>query len=161
MTLGQRHHAVRQRDPAADLWQGRPAARFLRAVEPNQFRGPTADIKQHRAVSLRIDQWRAAGGGEARLGLAIDDFKLEAHFLRDAGTKVLAVLRRTAGFGGDQTGAGDALVLHLVAADRERGHGALDRRLAYAAGRRDALAEPDDAGESINDAKPSAVGRAT
>src|SRR6185437_16348508 len=52
-----------------------------------------------------------------------------------------------------QPGAGNAFVLHLVAANRERGDSALDRRLAQAPRRGDALAKPDDARERVHHAK--------
>ena len=61
-----------------------------------------------------------------------------------------------AGLGGDLPRAGDAALDHLVAADRERADRALDRRIGQPAGGRHALAEPDDAGERVDDAKPIA-----
>ena len=73
--------------------------------------------------------------------------------LGDAGAEFGAVLGGAAGFGRDQPRAGDAAVLHLVAADGERVDGAVDRRLAQAAGSRNALAQPDDAGKRIDDAE--------
>ena len=79
------------------------------------------------------------------LGFAVDDVQLETDFAGDAVAEFVAVFRHAASFGRDQPRAGDALVLHLVAADGERVDGAVDRRFAQAAGRGDALAEPDDA----------------
>ncbi len=107
----------------------------------------------------RIDQRRAAGGGQLGLGLAVDDFELEPDLLGDAGAEFAAVCGRAAGFGRDQARAGDAAVLHLVAADAERLDRARDRRVADAAGGRHALAQPDDAGERVDDAE-AVAGRA-
>ena len=84
-------------------------------------------------VGLRIDQRRAAGGGQRRLGLAVDDFEFEPDLLGDAGAELHAVLGGAAGFGRDQAGARDAAVPHLVAADAERLDRAHDRGLADAA----------------------------
>src|SRR6185437_1695825 len=130
----------------------------MRAVEPHQFGGAAADIEQYRAVGLRIEKRGAAGGGEPRFGLAVDHFEFEANILRDAGAEILTVFGRAAGFGRDQPRTRDALVLHLVAANRERGDSAPDRRLAQAPRRRDALAKPDDARERVHHAK-SVAGR--
>ena len=79
--------------------------------------------------------------------------------LGDAGAELGAVGGRAAGLGGDQPRAGDAAVRHLVAADAERVDRARDRRVADAAGRRHPFAEPDDAGEGIDDAE-AVAGRA-
>ena len=65
---------------------------------------------------------------------------------------------RAAGFGRDQPQALCLFGLDLVAADAERGDGALDRGVADTAGRRDALAQPDDPRERIDHAK-SVAGR--
>ncbi len=153
MALGQRHHAMRQRDPAADLRQRRSAAAFCERSSRTSSEEPPPISNSTAPSACGSISVRAAGGGEPRFGLAVDHLELEADVLRDAGAEILAVLGRAAGFGRDQAGAGDALVLHLVAADRERGDRALDRRLADAARGGDALAEPDDAGESIDHAE--------
>src|SRR4051812_20672078 len=71
---------------------------------------------------------------------------------------MLAIGRGAAGLGRDQPRAGDALVAHLIAADGKRRDCALDRSIADAAGRRDALAEPDNAREGIDDSETVAGG---
>ena len=71
-----------------------------------------------------------------------------------------AVRGRAAGLGRDQPRARHAAVAHLVAADAQRLDGAPDRGLAQAAGRCDALAEPDDARERVDDAEAVARRRA-
>ena len=71
-----------------------------------------------------------------------------------------AVAGGAAGLGGDQPRAGDAAVAHLGAAHPERIDGAQDRRLAQHARTGDALAEPDDAGERVDDAEAVAAWRA-
>src|SRR5262249_40041598 len=90
--------------------------------------------------------------------LAIDDLELEPDLFGDAGPEVVAVLGRAAGLGGDQAGAGDTAVAHLVAADAERLHGATDGGVADAARPRDALAPADDAGECVAHAEAVAGG---
>jgi hypothetical protein len=77
---------------------------------------------------LRIDQRRAAGGGEPGLGLAVDDLEIDADLRAHAVQEVDAVPGRSAGFGGDQARPRDAAVAHLVAADPQRLDGARDGR---------------------------------
>ena len=157
--LGERHHADRQRGPGADFRRGRTAVGRQRAAEQHQFGRAAADVEQDHALGVRIDQRRAAGGGEPRLGLAVDDFERDPDLLADAGQELGPVGGGAAGFGRDQPRAGDAAVRHLVAADGERLDRARDRRLADAAGCRYPLAQPDDAGERVDDAE-AVAGRA-
>ena len=76
----------------------------------------------------------------------------------DPVAKPVGVRGRAAGLRCDQPQRAGLSGADLVAADAERGDGALDRGLADAAGRRDALAEPDDPREGIDHAK-SVAGR--
>ena len=82
----------------------------------------------------------------------IDDLELEAGFLGDAGAEFFAVLGGPAGFGGDQPRARDAAA-RILSRQTERVDRAHDRRLADAAGRGDALAQADDAGERVDHPK--------
>ena len=107
---------------------------------------------------LRIEQRRAADHGERRFGLAIDHLKPDAGLGGDPVPKTVGIRRRAAGFGRDQPQALGLSGVDLVAANAERGDGAFDRGVADAAGRRDALAEPDDPRERIDHAK-SVAGR--
>ena len=158
VSLGKRDDAVRQRNPAANLRQRRTPTPFLRARQPYDFRRAAADIEQDGTVGLRVDQRRAAGGGKPGFRFTVDDLELKAGFLGDAGKKRGAVLRRPAGFGRDQPGAGHALVFHLVAANGERRERPPDSGVAQAARRRDALSQPDDTGKRIDDAETLACG---
>ena len=90
VALGQRHHAMRQRDPAADLRRRRTLPCALRAIEANEFGGATDE--EHDAVCLRIEQRRATGGGERRFGLAVDDLQRQTDFWRRRARNSLAVL---------------------------------------------------------------------
>ena len=105
-----------------------------------------------------IEQRRAADHGERCFGLAIDHLQPDAGLGGDPVAKAFGVRGRAAGFGRDQPQPLCLLGLDLVAANAERGDGALDRGLADAAGRRNALAEPDDPRERIDHAK-SVAGR--
>src|SRR6202035_1780430 len=96
--------------------------------------------------------------GEPRFGRRIDDLELETGQFGNALAECLAVLGGAARLGGDEAGADNAARVHLVAADLQRLDRALNRRLADAARGGDALAEPDDAGESVDDAKAVAGG---
>src|SRR5262245_6392541 len=106
-----------------------------------------------------VDERRAAGGGKLGLGLAVDDLEIEPDLVRDAGAEFGSVLRRAAGLRRNEPRAGDTARLHLVAADGERRDRARDRRIADAAGGGNALTQPYDAGERVDN--PEAVaGRA-
>src|SRR5207244_12607478 len=76
----------------------------------------------------------------------------------EAGLEGGAILGGAAGLGRDQARAGDAAIVHLVAANAERLDRARDGRLADAAGGRDPLAQPDDARERVDDAESVAGG---
>ena len=82
-----------------------PASRALFAAEPDDFRRAAADIEQHDAFGGGIGQRGAAGGGKPGLGLAGDDFELQAGLLANPGDEFRAVFGGAAGFGGDQPGA--------------------------------------------------------
>src|SRR5262249_47576267 len=153
IALGQRHHAVRDRGPTADLRQGWSSAALLRASKPHYLRRAAADIEQNRAISLRIDQRRAASCSEPRFRLAIDDFERKAQFVRDTTEKLHAVLGRATSFCRDQAGAGHALVLHLVAANGQRCYRARNGGVAQAPRRLHAFTQSNAAGKCIYDAK--------
>ena len=89
---------------------------------------------RNRALGVRIDQRRAAGGRQRRLGFPVDDFELEADLLGNASAEFSAVCRGAASLGRDQPRPRDAAIAHLVAADGERLDRAPDRRVADAAG---------------------------
>ena len=153
MPFGQRNDADRQRHPALHHRLRRPAPRRLGLGEQDELGGAAADVEQDDAARLRIHQRRAAGGGEVGLGLAVDDLELDADALADDGEELGAVLGGAASFRGDQAGAGHRPVAHLVPADSERRHRAGDRGIGQPPGRRDALAEPDDAGKRVDHTK--------
>ena len=153
VALRQIHHADRDRHPAQNVRMRR--AEFARPgrTEPHQLGRAAADIEQDHALRLRIEQRRAAAGGQRRFGFAIDDLELETDLLGHARAKIDAVLGRAAGLGRDQPRPRHRAVLHLVAADGERIDGALDRGVAQAAGLRQALTQTDDAGKCIDHAE--------
>src|SRR5262249_52623993 len=81
----------------------------------------------------------------------VDDFELEANLIGDAGAEFGAVRRGTTRLGRDQPCPRHAAVAHLVAANPECCDRTVDRRIADAPGRRQPLAEADDARERIDD----------
>jgi len=159
VALGERHHADRQRYPGLDLRQRRTAPAGRRTVEADQLRGATADVEQHHAIGIRIDERRAAGGGERRLGFTVDDVELEPDLLGNSRAKLVAVLGGATSLGRDQSRPRHAAVAHLVAANGQRLDGPADRRVADASGFRDAFAQSDDSGKRVDDAK-AVAGRA-
>src|SRR6185437_4365026 len=146
----------RDRHPALDAWLTWLAAGI--ALDPHQLGRAAADIEQDRATARGVEQRRAADHRKRRLGLAVDHFELDTGFGLNAIPEAIGVRGRAAGLGRDQAKAAGLPGLDLVAADRERSNGALDRRFADAAGGGDALAQPDDPGEGIDHAKAVAGG---
>ncbi len=149
--LGQGDDAARDRHPCLD---SRHWIRLVRiALDPDQFGRAAADIEQDGAASPRIEQRRAADHRERRLGLAVDDLQPDAGFGRDPLPELIGIGSRAAGFGGDQPQPPGLAIADLVAANAERGDGAVDRRLADGTGRRDPLAEPDNPRERVDHAE--------
>ena len=155
--LGQGHDAERDRHPCLDPRRGVWLVRI--ALDPDQFGRSAADVEQDGAAPIWIEQRRAAEHRERGLGLAIDDFQPDAGLGRDAVAKAGRVGGRAAGLGRDQPQPPGFAGLDLIAANAQRGDGALDRGIADTAGRRDSLAQPDDPRERIDHTK--AVARRT
>ena len=143
--LGQRDDAERNRHPRLDARRGVRLVRI--ALDPHQFGRAAADVEQDGAPPLRVEQRRAADHGERGFRLAVDHLELDASFGCDPVAKTVGIGGGAAGFGRDQPQPFCLLGLDLVAADAQRDDGAFDRGVTDAAGRRDALAEPDDPGE--------------
>src|SRR5208282_5088064 len=101
-----------------------------------------------------IEQLGTARRRQPSLGRGIDDLELEARLLGDAGTEFFAVLGRAAGRRGNEPRPPHAARAHLVTTDQQRFDRAGDCRLADAARSGNALAETNDAGERVDDAKP-------
>ena len=87
------------------------------AVEPDDLRRAAADIEEHGAFRLRIEQREAALGGEPRLRAAVDDLEVQPELRTDAAEKFAAVVGDPAGFGGDQPGARERPQRELLRAD--------------------------------------------
>ena len=130
------------------------------ALDPHQFGRAAADVEQDRAAAPGIEQRRAADHGERRLGLAVDHLEPDAGLGGDPVPKAVGIGGRAAGFGRDQPQP-----LGLAVAGSCRGRccsAAMARSIAASlmrAGRRNALAEPDDPRERIDHAK-AVAGRA-
>ena len=153
VALGKRDDADGERNPAAHVGRRRTAVGDRLPSEPHQFRRAAADIEQDRAFGLGVDQRRAAGRGEQRLGLAVHDFEIDADLLAHLRQEIPAIDGGAAGLGRDQARARDAAVAHLVPADFQRFDPARDGGVAQAARRGDPFAETDDAGEGVDDAE--------
>ena len=86
----------------ATMWLARRGERWPRDVDQRDFRRAAADVEQHDAVGVVVDQRAAARDGEPRLGLAVDDLEIEPGLGLDAVEEFAAVFGRAAGLGGDQ-----------------------------------------------------------
>ena len=148
----QRHHADRQRRPRHDV-VGEPGAAMGRDVDERDLRGAAADIEQHDAVGVTLDQRTAAGDGEPRLGLPVDDLQRQARLRLDTVEKGRAVVGRAAGFRGDQPDPPQGADRQLVGAYPQRLDGAIHRRLSKPAIGRQPFAQPHDARECVDDAE--------
>ncbi|CDX57779.1 hypothetical protein MPL3365_280047 [Mesorhizobium plurifarium] len=156
--LGERDDADGQRRPGDDV-VGEPRRTPSGQVDQRDFRRAAADIEQHYALRVALDQRAAAGNGKASLGLAVDDLELQPGLALDAIQKLDTVGGRAAGLGGDQPGFPDLAVAQLLAADLQRLDRAVHRGLAEPAAGGQPLAQPDDARESVDDAKLAVTAR--
>ena len=125
--------------------------------QPHQFRRAAADVEQDRALARRIDQRRTAGCRKPGLGLPIHHLQVDSDLIAHDVDEFGAVRRQPARLGGDQPGACHVAASHLAPADPQRVDRPADGLVAEPARRADPLAEPDDAGKRIHDAKTVAA----
>ena len=152
--LGQRHHAVRQRNPAADLRQRRPAA-------ASDASGRAAPVRRSRRRCRTAPTPSACGSISGVQPVAASAASVSRSMISSSSpTSSATRARNSAPFSAARQASVairrarvTPLVPHLVAADRERGDRALDRRIAEAARAGNALAQPDDAGERVDHAE--------
>ena len=88
----------------------------------------------------------------------VEDLDVEAESCRARGEELSAVLGDTAGLGGDEARATHLGAAELAGTDFERIEGARHGRLRQPPGLADALAETDDARESVDDTEAAARG---
>ena len=101
-------------------------------------------------------------GGERGLGLAVDDFEVEADLALRRGRGIRRRWRPSGRLRWRSGARASPPRLRILSRQIvERLDRALDRRLAEPAGGRHALAEANDARERVDDAESLAVGRAT
>ena len=139
----------------------RAVPRRRAAAEPHQFGRAAADVEQDDALGLpdrpaACSRWRRAAPRSR--GRRFRARCRPRSRTRSRNSRPLPA--DAAGLGRDQPRAGDAAVAHLGAADAQRIDRAHDRGLAQPAGAGDALAEPDDARERVDDAEAVAGRRA-
>ena len=97
--------------------------------QPDDLGGSAADVEENDAFRIRVGETGAAGRREKRLRLPIDDLQRQTGRIPHLRQEGQAVGSRAAGFRGDQTRPCDVTALNLVAADPQRGKGAIHRRL--------------------------------
>ena len=122
--LGERDHAEAKQFPLGD-----PSRSSAPARHPDDLGRPAADVEQNGRFRVLVDQFATPGRRERGLGLAIDDFKVQpepvAHVTQELGT----VDGGPARLRGHQPRPRDAARAHFVAANTQRLHCTLDRRL--------------------------------
>ena len=149
--LGQRNDAERNRHPRLDA-RYRILLRRI-ALDPNQFGRAAADVEQDGAAPLGSSSGeQPVTARAASVSRSITSSRMPVSAATRC-MKSVGIRRRAAGLGRDQPQPLGLPGMDLVAANAQRGNGAVDRGLADAAGRRDALAEPDDPRERIDHAK--------
>ena len=150
--LGQRDDAERDRHPRLD------ARRGVRLLPDRARSAPVRSSRRRCRTGWRPAPCGSSSGEQpitasaASVSRSITSSRMPVSAATRS-RKPSAFDGGAAGFGRDQPQALGLLGLDLVAADAERGDGALDRGLADAAGRRDALAQPDDPRERIDHAE--------
>ncbi len=164
VTLGEAHHADRQRGPGGDaVLRVDPVVdgavhRLIEPfeIEPDQLRAAAANIEDERPVTLPVDQRGAAGHREPRFGLPAHDLDGKSGVVAHAVDELGGVGGDAASLGGDQARPRHAAPPHLIRADLEgldgTGHGGIGQpaRAVHA------LAEANDAGERVDDEKAAA-----
>ncbi len=150
VAVAERHDAMGQRDVVEHL---RRMARVARQAQPHQLGRAAADVEDDGEGRAAVEQRRAAGDHQPRLLVAGDDLDgnagLGAHPLQE----LVAVLRAPAGLGADRAREGHPAPRHLAGADRERLEGAVHGGVRKPVALGEPLAEPDDAGEGVDDAE--------
>ena len=86
------------------------------------------------------------------------EYTTDIGLVGDAGDECVAIGGAPAGGGGDAARPGDPVAAHLAGADAQRGDGPRHGRLGQRAPVADALAEPNDARERVDDAECPAFG---
>ena len=129
------------------------------AVEPQELGAAAADVDQQHVLGRRIDQRQAAEQREQRLLLVRQDLEGEPGDPLDPGEELDAVARAPAGLGRDAAQPADVVARDDPGADPQRRDRARDRPLVEPAAARDALAEPHDAREAVDDLEAVVVQR--
>ena len=140
---------------------GGPRRGRLRAAEPHQFGGAAADVEQDRRPrpadrSAACSRWRRAAPRSR--GRSISSSRPTSSRDAGAGNRRRSAAARQASVAISRARVTPRLRI-LSRQIAQRLDRALDRRLAQAAGGGDALAQPDDAGERVDDAE-AVAGRA-
>src|SRR5690606_32550393 len=128
-------------------------------VDEGDFGGAAANVEEHDAPRIALDERAAARYGKARLGLPVDDLEPETRLSFHPRKEVGSVDGRPAGFGGDQPGTEQRPRPDLVRADLQCFYAAAHRRIAQPPRSGQPLAETNDAGERVDDAELAGAGR--
>src|SRR5262249_17900160 len=134
-----------------------PSGKLRRRIggkpQATDFRRAATDVEDEGAGGFRGQKRRAARESERGFFATGNDFELDAGLPPGTSDECLTVARTSAGFGGNSPGMADAVTAHLAGADAQGFDGAVHGRFGQCASRIDALAQTDDAGEGIDDAK--------
>ncbi len=127
-------------------------------AHPGKFGGAAADVEQQRAAAGPGQQRRAAFERELGFLAGRDDVEVDAGFGVHAREEGGAVGGAAAGFRGNGTHCADVAAAQACGAGVQGAHGAFHGLATEGAAVVQALAEPDDARETVDDAK-AVIGR--
>ena len=147
MPFRQRNHARRQRNPGLHL----TAIRFAR--HPHHLGGAAANIEDDGRYRILANERLSPRRRQHGLGFPVDDFQFQPDFRRNPVNKIRAILSEATGLGSDEPEALHLVPFQLVGADPQRFNGPVHRYILQAARGAQALTQPHDAGEGINDDK--------
>jgi len=117
--VAQIHHAEADGQPVADMMS------IVADVDPHHLGAAAADVEDDGALRRFGQQRRTTHKGQLRFLFAGNDVDRKPGFLLHAVQERLAIGGAAAGFGGDETGIGEAVFIQFFLAGFERRQRAL------------------------------------
>ena len=142
--LGQRHDAPRHADPVVDLHV------MVGHIDVHQLGRSAADVEDQRRAFAGLHQIVAAQHREPGFLGGRNDVEDDPRLAADAFGQLFAVARAAARLGRHRARQRDMAAAQLVGADRQRGDGAVHRRVADPPAAVEPFAQPHDARKGVD-----------